>query len=519
MNFLSNAPKPFVVAAALCSAFFMGIPAGLTQIIGTNVFLQGNFHEAGINRCGAVAASSLPGVSGPVGPYHPNAGLPGMSMVSDAEENGWTTGSPVYCGDFSIPGSPVEGWSITCADDFAANLRVNTGLGCFPFQIPGSITSYSDLGTVRVTTWSGSLAWTPTRSVSIAQLSNLPINDKYVIFDVLLCNTGTETINELYYGRNIDPDNEQPWSGDFSTNNAIIKQPPVDNGALVEARGLTFGCYMSLGSADERARVSYGNFATGNPRDIWNGIGGYSNSGSNIADEAISLAFKIDSLLPGQCDTLRYAYILDEDDLPAALDALAAGAIEETVCDEVTPPSGQSHVNLASKVRLNWIVPSGSVGCQVQARQVPTGPRPKTNVFTAPYNMLDIPYTSLPPGTDWQWRVKCLCNLSPVVQTPFTAYGDMFSIPVLRQEAAQEPGSLRLYPNPAAGFVTVEWRAESSGETMLAVWDVLGRDMIRETLFSGEGLNNHRIDLSGLEAGLYLIQVGEQPAQVLEVSR
>lgn len=402
-------------------------------------------------------------------------------------------------------------------------LKINSDLPCNstgPFVIPGSITSYTDLGTVRVSTWEGTTSWaTGTKSLSITQTTNLPINDKYILFEILVCNTGSVLIRDLYYGRNLDPDNDQVWSGDFGTINTIIKQPPVDNGALVEARGETFGCYLGLGSGDERARVSFGNFATGDPSNVWLGLAGYSSSGSQIEDRAISLAFKIDSLLPGQCDTLRYAYILDEDDLPAALDALAEGAIVETVCDAVTPPTGQSHVNLASKVRLNWIDPSGSVGCQVLARQVPSGPRPKTNVFTAPYNMLEIPYTSLPPGTDWVWRVKCLCNLSPLEQTPFTAYGDMFSIPVLREQAAQSRTAFRLYPNPASGSVTVEWQAENASTEQLVVWDVLGRDVIRQTLVSGEGLNTTSINVAALGSGLYLIQVGQQPAQVLEISR
>ncbi len=520
MMLLPNALRSVLAATSLMIALGYGLPAGIAQIVGPNVYLQGNFHEAGINQCGALASSVLPTVSGPVGPYHPGFGLTGISMVSDPAEDGWSTGLPPYCGDYAIPGSPVEGWSITCGPGYAANHRVNSDQNCSPFEIPGSITSYADYGSVRAAIWEGSFTWPSTsRSVSITQITNVPINDKYVLFEVIICNTGSEVIHNFYYGRNIDPDNDQPWSGDFSTINTIIKQPPVDNGALVEARGITYGCYLGLGAADERARVSFGNFATGNPYHMWNGLVGYNNSGSNTEDEAVSLAFKIDSLVPGQCDTLRYAYILDEDDLPAALDALSAGAFFETVCDESTAPSGQSHVNLPTKVQLNWDAPFGSVGCQIQARQVPSGPRPKANIFTPPYNSIEIPYALLPPGSDWVWRVKCLCNLSPLEQTPFTPYGDMFSIPALRQEAGQDNSALRLYPNPAEAVVTVEWHAEKSGQDVLVVWDMLGRDVLRQALSSGEGLNVHSLDVSGLNTGMYLIQIGQQAAQVLEIGR
>ena len=36
------------------------------------------------------------------------------------------------------------------------------------------------------------------------------------------CNNGTDVLEDIYYNRNVDPDNDQPWSGDFTTNNIIV---------------------------------------------------------------------------------------------------------------------------------------------------------------------------------------------------------------------------------------------------------------------------------------------------------
>ena len=86
------------------------------QIVGSNVFIKGTYVEAGINSCGAFGSDALP----PVG-YHPTEGT-GVSFVADSDMDGWEIGSPLYCGDYSVPGSPVEGWAI----QIGASVWVNT---------------------------------------------------------------------------------------------------------------------------------------------------------------------------------------------------------------------------------------------------------------------------------------------------------------------------------------------------------------------------------------------------------
>ncbi len=318
---LTTTPKQFT--GILLTTVALSLSTSLSaQLVGLDAFLQGTYVEVGINRCGAYGSGAVPSDPGPIGPYHPSPFLPGLGFVADRDEDGWTAGSPAYCGDFFVPGSPVEGFGVTYGSGTLDPL-LNTDQPCNSFEVPGSIISYSDGSAVRSAVWQGTATWGGGISVDITQNTVQPVGKLYFVTQLTFCNTGSSTINDFYYARNVDPDNDQPWSGDFTTFNEIVSQPPLDPEALVTAEGLTFGCFLGIGARDTMARVSFGNFATGDPYDVWNATGGYSGSGTNTADEAISIAYKITSLAPGECRCFAFAYILDPSDLAEALDATA----------------------------------------------------------------------------------------------------------------------------------------------------------------------------------------------------
>ena len=245
------------------------------QIVGSNVFIKGTYVEAGINSCGAFGSSALP----PVG-YHPTEGT-GVSFVADSDMDGWEIGSPLYCGDYSVPGSPVEGWAI----QIGASVWVNTDQGCVGSDIPGSITDYSTAPVASSATWEGNIV---SPSLNIQQKTVVKTNKRFLTTTITLTNTGATALNDVYYMRNIDPDNDQPWSADFTTANTIVSNPPIGSDALVTSEGLTYGCYLGIGARNSNARVSYGNFSTadGLPSDVWNGTSGYSIIGSSTGDIA-----------------------------------------------------------------------------------------------------------------------------------------------------------------------------------------------------------------------------------------
>lgn len=281
------------------------------QIVGSNCFLKGTYVEIGINACGAYGSQSLP----PAG-YHPSPFLSGLGFVADWESDGWDAGSPDYCGDYFVPGSPVEGWAIQVDGD----TWYNTDQYCFPSDVPGSVTTYTyDLG-VYTGVWEGEIS---SEDLTITQTTTLPENELYFVTRILLCNNGDTPLEEVYYMRNVDPDQDQPWSGDFTTDNVIVYQPPLDPDALVTSEGLTYGCFLGMGAKDPNARVSYGNFSTtaGTPENVWDGTGGYYSSGDMVGDIATSIAFYIPIIEPGECKCIAFAYILNIDDLDEALDA------------------------------------------------------------------------------------------------------------------------------------------------------------------------------------------------------
>lgn len=77
--------------------------------------------------------------------------------------------------------------------------------------------------------------------------------------------------------------------------------------------------------------------------------------------------------------------------------------------------------------------------------------------------------------------------------------------------------ALRLYPNPADAEVTLEIEARESGYHTLQLMDLSGRSVMTKTLNVQTGINQFRFDLSRLDEGLYLYQLGQRPVGKLQV--
>jgi gliding motility-associated-like protein len=383
MNLKFYSLRPLVFALSLLTALLMGSSVQ-AQFVPPNAFLQGQFTEVGCNQCGVFGSSVNPGgLIGPLGtPYHPNV-LVGLGFVADSDQDGWAIGFPQYCGDYFVPGSPVEGWAL----QVGGTVLTNENNSCGVYEMPGTITSYTDLGTERQSVWEGTANFGAS-TVGITQTTILPVNKLYFIAQVELCNTGATPIPTLYYARNVDPDNDQPWSGSFVTTNTIVSQPPGTCDALVTATGNTYGCFLGLGARDTIARVSYGSFFMGDPAQIWAGTGPHSSSGTNVADEAISLAFRIDNLAPGDCRMVSFAYVLDAADLAEALDATAAfqlfaDTIDITNDDTLTICEGNSvslEIGGASDYFWQW---TPGVGLDVDTGLVVIASPTSTTTYTA----------------------------------------------------------------------------------------------------------------------------------------
>lgn len=278
------------------------------QIFSGNCFIKGQFIEVGIGPCGTFGSS----VNAPPG-FHTRGGSSNpqrLGFVADYGKDGWNVGSPNYCGDYYVPGEPEEGWCISMN-----GLNYNNNLLCSLSEISGAITQYSNNGSSIIGTWQGGIS-----GLQITSKTIVPIDKLYFLTEVTLKNTTTDTIRDFYYMRNIDPDNEQTLTSDFTTINTIVSQNPnIDNKAVVTAEGLVYGCFIALGTRDCRAKVTFGGFTNRNAKNAWNCLGDHICSGTQTDDKAISIAFKLGNLAPGRQTSLKFVNVLNITDLDEAV--------------------------------------------------------------------------------------------------------------------------------------------------------------------------------------------------------
>jgi hypothetical protein len=69
-------------------------------------------------------------------------------------------------------------------------------------------------------------------------------------------------------------------------------------------------------------------------------------------------------------------------------------------------------------------------------------------------------------------------------------------------------GMLRVYPNPAAQYLNIEWKSSKNGSGQLRLIDAQGRVVHRKETSVMKGVNKARIDVPvGLASGSFIVQV------------
>jgi hypothetical protein len=231
------------------------------QMDSCNVFLQGNHVEIGISPSGSygssVVAPSGYHAHGPAGPsyYHPcSSGATtgtALGFVADPLMTGWSTDTAAlshYMGDYFLPGYPFEGWSIQVGGTQYQAFNT-TGTGGYTGTLTGSNIGYTTAVAGVTSTWQGSVD-----SIEITQVTTIDTGNLYFMVEVNFTNLRLTPVNDIYYFRSVDPDNDETWpGGGFPTVNKIACQGP--DTTLVTAYGLT-GTWtiMGLGTTDTNAR-------------------------------------------------------------------------------------------------------------------------------------------------------------------------------------------------------------------------------------------------------------------------
>lgn len=313
--------KKIFTLVIVCLASITITKAQWGGLLTDDAYLKGTKTEVGISNCGSFGSNFAPAL---ILGYHNNVPGRGLGFVADAGSNGWSIagpgGLPPYCGDYFLPGSPVEGFGVQIGMTNYRNFN-SSGI-CDFFDIPGGMICYSFTPARASATWQST--GLVGGSLRITNTTYVPDTALFFVTQVKICNESGAAVNDVYYLRHLDPDNDQPWpaySGSFTTRNQLYSQGSDTTPALVTATSRS-GCYLGLGSQSPVSRVSIGGFAPpALSSDVWNGIPPYTGIVGTLrnADEAISIAFKFLTIAPGTCECFGYAHVLNLDDLDRAL--------------------------------------------------------------------------------------------------------------------------------------------------------------------------------------------------------
>ena len=233
-----------VVLSVLCGS----VLRSSAQMVGTQLYIPGQWLEIGQTNYGSFGATPPPAG------YHPFPAGSNLAEVYDYGHDGWTVGAPPLMGDYTYPGSPFEGFAIQVGSTAQLNWAFTdngaiTGAG----SLTGNNVSYVNSGGHLLGNWSGSCVG---GQLQIRMETRVDTHASWVNVTAKLYNTGATALNNIYYLRTCDPDNDEAHGGSFTTHNKVVYQNDVDHRVMVKGVGETYGyAYLGLCTKDQRARA------------------------------------------------------------------------------------------------------------------------------------------------------------------------------------------------------------------------------------------------------------------------
>jgi len=258
-----------------------------------NSILYGDNIEAGIGPDGAFGSN----VASPSGK---SAGKL-LGYISDPSGQKFQHG---YHGDFFIPGYQEEGWGIRVNGKNYNNNSTITNP-----EILGSLSNYRTSPTSKQVAWKGS-----TEGLEIHQTYRIYNSGMSIIFDITLKNTTSSDMNDVYYMRTVDPDNNAEQQAEseqrLNTTNTILYQGGTSSGGASVSASQADGSLLTLSGYSENSRVSFGGQFNRDPVEVYTGSDLLKHSGTNTADESISIAYKFAQIKAGASVKFRTGYQL-----------------------------------------------------------------------------------------------------------------------------------------------------------------------------------------------------------------
>lgn len=234
---LAIVQRMVVLTFIVVSWLICGVQIALEDEVDGDIFLQGNYIEVGIDHDGYFGTDN----NAPSG-YH-NIGRLTLGFVSDWGKDGWESGSPAQSGDYFLPGSPAQGFSVEWGSDIN---RANNGNVATEIS-PDSLVETSS-GTRLSAVWTG-YATSGSYELKVIRTVSFNQDDMFFRINVEIENTGSTTLSSVEYTESVDPDQDVDLGGDYKTSNYIHSQPGHSGNtdrALVVAKG-TQNADLALG--------------------------------------------------------------------------------------------------------------------------------------------------------------------------------------------------------------------------------------------------------------------------------
>lgn len=172
----------------------------LQPLQAADAILNGNYLRLGVNDSGALIDS-------------------GFTVGIDYDKTGTSTWTGF---DFLKPGTPFEFFSVGYNNSWE-------DFGYWTGGLTGSATTDTSAAGVLSTSTAGG-SW---GLLAIAQTLSYPVGGGIVNFAVTLTNTGTEALENVVYGRGLDPDQDVYAGGGYPTTNSIVNGNLVTGSAPV----------------------------------------------------------------------------------------------------------------------------------------------------------------------------------------------------------------------------------------------------------------------------------------------
>ena len=288
--------KEIILTAVTGLTMLLGINQANAQLVDGHAYMFGNFVEIGINANGHEGAPIID-----LTDHSRNGGgMPLFGFVADPAESDWTE----YNGDFFVPGTPENGFGVTftllgVTDSFSNNaVALN--------EIPGEIISFEETVDSSIVIWQGAVG-----DLSMTLKYELEKSQHYYRTSVLFENTGLETYTDVYYYRNVDPDNNMPLGAGYSTLNKIISQTgDGEDSCIVRAtQTIPWLSELIFSASGENWKCFIGGFYNRNGASMWNGVDLWHETGDEaLTDGSIGLAYKIDVIPPGKAASEWFSF-------------------------------------------------------------------------------------------------------------------------------------------------------------------------------------------------------------------